>query len=107
MLKDQFGPQPALQDFEAALQLRPGDYWALLGIGHVYLYDLKDLDRAEEYYRQALGSDEKIPNAYYYLGEVRLARGDGQAAAQWYRLALARQADFQPAIDRLSKLTSP
>lgn len=107
VLKDEFSPEQALQEFRTALNMRPGYYWALLSLGHVYLYDLKDLDQAEDYYQQALAQDGQQPNAYYYLGEVSMARGDNDAAMAWYRQALEKKPDWQAAIDRLSQLSSP
>jgi tetratricopeptide (TPR) repeat protein len=107
LLKDQFTPQQALQQFQAALRLQPGSYWALLDIGHLYLYDLKDLAQAEASYRQALASNPNSPYAYYYLGEVCRARGDMVSAAGWYRQALEQQAGYQPALDRLQELSTP
>ena len=103
-LKDEFNPAQAIEEFQRALELQPGSYWALLSIGHVYLYDLKELDQAETYYRQAMATNEKNPNAYFYIGEVYLVRGDKEAAAEWYRMALERQPDWQPALDRLKGL---
>jgi tetratricopeptide (TPR) repeat protein len=107
VLRDEYGPEKALEEIETSLRLLPGNYWALLDIGHVYLYDLNDLNQAEDYYQQAVVSDNTLPYAYYYLGEVYLARADEASAAKWYRQALVQQPDFQPAIDRLSKLSSP
>ena len=101
-LKDEFSPEQAMEEFQRALELQPGNYWALLTIGHVYLYDLKEMDQAEGYYRQAMTANEKNPNAYLYIGEVYRVRGDNETAAEWYRLALERQPDWQPAIDLLN-----
>jgi tetratricopeptide (TPR) repeat protein len=107
MLKDQFRPEQALEEFETTLKLLPGNYWATLAIGYVYLYDLQDFRQAEVYYAQAVVSDSTLPYAYYYLGEVYLARADKASAAKWYRQALEQQPGYQPAIDRLSELSSP
>jgi len=103
-LKDEFNPAQAIEEFQRALELQPGSYWALLNIGHVYLYDLKEMDQAETHYRQAMATNEKNPNAYFYIGEVYRVRGDKESAAEWYRMALERQPDWQPALDRLKGL---
>ena len=103
-LKDEFSPEQALAEFFQALELQPGSYWALMSIGHVYLYDLKELDGAESYYRQALETDVQAPYAYYYLGEVYLARGDKGTAVEWINKALQRQPNWQPALERLKAL---
>jgi tetratricopeptide (TPR) repeat protein len=100
-LKEEYGLEPALQDFSSILKLQPSNYWALLEIGHTYLNDLKDLDKAESYYRQALAANEDYPYAYFYLGEVYRMRGEDTTAADWYRLTLKRQPDWQAAIDFL------
>jgi len=103
-LKDEFNPAQAIEEFQRALELQPGSYWALLSIGHVYLYDLKEMDQAETHYRQAMATNEKNPYSYFYIGDVYRARGDNETAAEWYRLALERQPDWQPALDRLKGL---
>jgi tetratricopeptide (TPR) repeat protein len=103
-LSDVFSPNIALEEFNTALMLQPGNYWALLDIGHVYLYDLNDLDQAETYYRQALAADEQTAYTYFYIGEVYRARGDNGSAVDWYQQALERQPDWQPAMDRVKEL---
>jgi tetratricopeptide (TPR) repeat protein len=103
-LKEEYDPEQALEEFEKALELQPGSYWALMDIGHVYLSDLKDDGQAEYYYTRAMTSNENSPYAYYYLGEVWRARGDNQMAMAWYEIALEKQADFQAAIDRIAAL---
>jgi tetratricopeptide (TPR) repeat protein len=103
-LKEVYSPEQALEQFEKALELQPGSYGALLNIGRVYLSDLKDDGRAEDYFKQAIASNEQSPYAYYYLGEVWRVRGDNQKAMAWYETALEKQADFQPAIDRIATL---
>jgi len=103
-LKDIYSPNQALKEFQRALELQPGNYWALLSIGNVYLYDLKELEQAESYYRQAMAINEKYPNAYYSIGEVYRQRGDKMTAIEWYQQALERQPNWQAAIDRLNEL---
>ena len=104
ILKDEYGLDLALQDFNAVLDIQPDNYWAKFEIGHIYLYDLKDTERAEAYYRQALEDNPDYPYAYFYLGEVYKTRGDNATAAYWYRQALERQPDWQAAIDFLKSL---
>ena len=82
----------------------PEYYWALFDIGRIYLYDLKDTEGAESYYRQALAANSEYPYAYFYLGEVYKTRGDKATAAYWYRQALDRQPDWQAAIDSLKAM---
>lgn len=103
-LKDEYSPEQALEEFQWALELQPGNYWALLSIGNVYLYDLEELEQAESYYRQAMAINEKYPNAYYSIGEVYRQRGDKMTAIKWYQQALERQPNWQAAIDRLNEL---
>ena len=99
ILKDEYGLDPALQDYSSVLKLQPDNYWATLEIGHIYLYDLKDMDLAESYYRQALAANREYPYAYFYLGEVYKMRGDNATVAYWYRQALEREPDWQTAIE--------
>jgi tetratricopeptide (TPR) repeat protein len=102
ILKEEYGINLALQDFDSVLKLQPNNYWAMLEIGHIYLYDLKDTESAESYYHQALEDNPEYPHAYFYLGEVYKTRGDNATAAYWYRQALERQPDWQAAIDFLN-----
>jgi tetratricopeptide (TPR) repeat protein len=103
-MQDEFTPNLALEEFKYALNLLPENYWALMDIGHVYLYSFKDMELAEKYYRQALASNNANPYAYFYIGEVYQERGDKDTAADWYRQALEHQPDWQPALDRLKAL---
>ena len=103
-LKDEYNPRQALAEFIATLNILPGNYSALLDMGHLYFNDLKDLSQAETYYRQALESNSKSPYAYLYLGDVFRERGDTQAAKDWYQQALALQPKWQAALDRIKNL---
>jgi tetratricopeptide (TPR) repeat protein len=103
-LKDEYGPNMALAEFQKAVDLQPDNYWVLLEMGHVYMYDLKNSDQAETYYRLALAADEKSPYAYYYIGEIYRERGDKGSAADWYHQALDQEPNWQPALDRLKEL---
>ena len=103
-LKDEFTPEVALEEFITALELQPGNFSALLSIGFVYHNDLKDLDQAEAYYRQAMVAKEQSVYAYYYIGEIYRERGDNATALHWYRLALERLPNWKPAMDRLEAL---
>ncbi len=100
-LQEEYGIKLALQDFNSVLKIQPNNYWAAFEIGHIYLYDLMDTQRAESYYRQALEDNPEYPYAYFYLGEVYRTRGENETAANWYRQALERQPDWQAAIDSL------
>ena len=90
-LNDEFSLDLVLEEFNTVLKLQPGNYYALLNIGYVYLYDLKDIDQADSYFQQAISSDDKSPYAYYYLGEVYLAKGDKETAIDWYQQALEQR----------------
>ncbi|OGN98617.1 MAG: hypothetical protein A2Z71_11055 [Chloroflexi bacterium RBG_13_50_21] len=103
-LNYEFGSDLALEEYQTALTLQPGNFSALLVIGVVYQYDLKDMDLAEEYYRLAMAANSEYPYAYYYLGEVYQARGDNESAIDWYRQALEHQPDWQEVIDRIKAL---
>lgn len=103
-LKDEYGPNMALAEYQIALMLQPGSYWAFIDIGQLYLYDLKDINRAESYFRQALEADDSSSTAYVFIGDVYKVRGDKETAIEWYRQALERQPNWQPAMDRLQEL---
>jgi tetratricopeptide (TPR) repeat protein len=103
-LYDEFGPDLALEEFKSALDIQPNNYWAVIEIGDVYLYDLREMDQAETYYLRALEVDKQSPYAYFYIGEVYKVRGDKETAADWYRKALEHQPNWQPALDQLKAL---
>jgi tetratricopeptide (TPR) repeat protein len=103
-LKDEYGPDMAFAEYQKSLDLQPDNYWALVDIGHLYLNDLKNLDKAEAYYRQALAADDKSPYAYFYIGEVYRERGDKKTAEEWYRQALEHEPNWQAPLDRLKEL---
>jgi tetratricopeptide (TPR) repeat protein len=102
-LKDEFDPVLALEEYVTALKLQPGNYGALIRIGSVW-YEMKDMDKAEAYYRQALSANDQAPEAYFYMGVVYQARGDKQTAGDWYRQALDHRPNYQPALDSLKAL---
>jgi tetratricopeptide (TPR) repeat protein len=106
-LKKDYTPRQALAEFEAALRLQPTSYWAALAVGSVYLSDLKDLEQARLYFELARAIDPKQPNAYLSLGDLARQSGDLPRAAAYYRQALERKPDWQPALDRLKAVESP
>jgi tetratricopeptide (TPR) repeat protein len=103
-MKDMYSPEQALGEFNAVLRILPGNYSALLDIGHLYLNDLKDLSAAEYYYKQALASNDQSPYAYLYLGDVFRERGDIQAASEWYQQALEHQPGWQAVLNRIKDM---
>lgn len=104
MLREEYGPNAALEEYQKALLLQPGNYSALLDMGYVYLLDLKELDLAESYFREALVANNNYPYAYFYIGDVYRERGDKGSAADWYHQALEHRPNWQPALDRIKAL---
>lgn len=104
ILSENYTTEQVINEFKIALMNRPGSFWALLDLGHVYLYDLQDITNAEEFYRQALTKNPESPYAYFYLGEVFRSKGDNLAAIDWYRQALVKLPGWQPAVEKINSL---
>jgi len=101
-LKPAYSDTQVLSEFEQALQLDPGNYWARLSIASLYLNDINDPARAEIYLRQAITLSPDISDAYLYLGDMYRKLGQLPQAASAYEQALARQPGWQLAVDRLA-----
>jgi tetratricopeptide (TPR) repeat protein len=104
VLKEEYGAEMAMAEFQKALDRQVDNYSALLDMGLVYLSDLKDTDQAEAYFRQALTANDQSPYAYLYIGDVYRERGDKGSAIEWYQQALEHKPDWQTAVDRLKAI---
>jgi len=62
------------------------------------------LDEAAADYRKVLVYDPRNKFAYYNLGVIEQARGDGGSAESNYRIALTIDPDFVPALFNLAIL---
>jgi tetratricopeptide (TPR) repeat protein len=103
-LRPAYTDAQVLAEFQRALEIDPQNYWARLSIASLYIYDLKDLTRAEDYIRQAMALQPENPYAYLYLGDLYRQQGDLAGAAAAYQQALARQPGLQAAEDRLAEV---
>ena len=103
-LPDKYNPEDALAEFERALEIDPRSYWALIDIGRLYMVNLRDFKKAEEYFRAALNVNPASPYTYYIFGDLFQMQGNLVEAEAYYRQALAHQPDYQPAQDRLKDL---
>jgi len=81
----------------ARLAQEPRDISALLALAHIHL-DRQELDRAESLYRQVLALDAKNAEAITHMGNVLLARGQGEAALAKYEEALRVQPSYVHAL---------
>ena len=102
VLRPKFTNSQVIAEFQHVLEIDPNNYWARLDLANVYLYDLKDPDRAEAYIRQAMALLPENPNAYLYLGDLYKQKGNLAQAAVAYQQALDHQPGLQSALARLA-----
>jgi len=96
----------AIADYSRALGLVPGYATALNNRANAYRRT-GQLQLARSDYRAALAAGDDEPEyPYYGLGRVAEAQGDSSAAESYYRKALAANAQFGPASERLTSLAS-
>jgi FkbM family methyltransferase len=67
VLQAKKSPSEAIESYEKALALHPGDFDCLIGLGNCCL-DLRDADTAETYFREAIAVQSKRPAAWSNLG---------------------------------------
>jgi tetratricopeptide (TPR) repeat protein len=84
--KTQGAFEAAVQSFRSALRIRPDDLAAELRLAES-LAAIADWDDAGASYRQILDKHRDLPQAWYGLGRVQMAKGDHEAAAQSYAKA--------------------
>ncbi|MEO1092511.1 MAG: hypothetical protein AAFX81_17965 [Pseudomonadota bacterium] len=83
----------ALEAFRAVVRLDPNDFWSALEVGHM-CQRAGSLDHAEEAYTEALRRGERSQAgrlraiAQLFLADIAAARGDLEAAGQWYNEAV-------------------
>jgi tetratricopeptide (TPR) repeat protein len=79
--------------YQAALELKPDETSALLGLGDIHLRR-REPRMAGEIYRRAVGLDPRNPDAYIRLGEAYYQQNDLTAAlSEWERGLALRPAD--------------
>lgn len=103
-LKPKYSATQVISEYRRALEIDPKNYWARLSIANTYLYQLKAVDTAELYIHDAIALRPELPNGYLALGDLYRQRGDLNAAKAAYEQALARQPEWQAAMDRLEAL---
>jgi tetratricopeptide (TPR) repeat protein len=65
---------------------------------------LGDLDRAALHFRRMVELKHQVAAAQYNLGVIAARRGDRAGAERQYRLAIAADPGFKPALDALARL---
>ncbi len=78
----------ALEAFDGAVKLRPGEPDGHIGLAMTYAA-VPDLDRAEQILQEALTIDPNYALTYGNLADVRFRQGEPQEAVRLYRQALA------------------
>lgn len=92
----------AKQKYDIVLRQNPSHVGALLGKGFVHANRGK-YDRALQYCRKALESDDLAVGAYFLLGLIRELRGEAERAMHEYRKAVMLDIDFVMAHYNLGK----
>lgn len=103
-LRPEYTVEQALQEYQLALQASPNSYWALIGIGSLYMNDVKDPDTAKSFFQAAIALVPKNPDAYLYLGDLYKKEGSIEQAKAAYQEALLRRPDWEPAKQRLASI---
>ena len=83
--------EQALKQYYNALSLQPGYPVALTLVGRL-LYEKGSHVEAEKYLREATQVDQLSHEAWYWLGEVFVAQGDGEVAADCFKTSLELEA---------------
>ena len=84
-----FDYDQALEAFRKADSLQPGRAQTQYNLGVTY-YQLKDLDRAEQYFQNAVKLDDYL-EAHLYLGAIYKERGEYEKALAQFRYRVARK----------------
>jgi tetratricopeptide (TPR) repeat protein len=89
-------PSEAVQAFESALRLAPAHPQASLNLG-LTLYQLNRTEEAAKWLEVAANASPLRPEPLYYLGLIASARGEREAAIDYWRKTLALADDFTEA----------
>jgi len=81
--------QPAIIEFQKALELNPNDKEALMALGIINLLRLEDFPRAADFFRKAIIIDPKFSEAYNSLGVAYEKMGKPYDAILSYKKALS------------------
>ncbi len=94
---------PAIEDFNKSLELKPGQVHAHSYRGLAYLAK-GEYDLAGEDFNTTRKLDPRYPYAYYNLGELYRAQGDVARAIEEYNTAITCQSDLAEAYNRLGEI---
>jgi tetratricopeptide (TPR) repeat protein len=94
----------ALGDYDGVLKLVPGASYALNNRANVYRRQNRLEEARRDYLAALAGSNPSPEYPYYGLGQIAEARGDTEAARDFYNRALAAAPGFSLALERLQAL---
>jgi tetratricopeptide (TPR) repeat protein len=98
--------EAAIADYSQAIVIVPRYATALNNRGNAYRR-LKKFELAQADYEAALGAGDDEPEfPLYGLGRIAEAQSDAVQAQSFYNRALAANAGYTPASDRIAKLTA-
>ena len=96
--------EAAIADYSQAISIAPRYATALNNRGNAYRR-MKQFDLARADYTAALAAGDDEPEfPLYGLGRIAEAQGDAVSAQSFYTKALAANAEYAPASDRMAKL---
>ena len=93
----------AIAEFEQALRLQPGYFFALNNMGNIY-GKLKIYSKAIPYFEKALAVKESYAPAHYNLARARHLTGKKKEAVESYRKAIQYNPYFEQAFFNLAFL---
>lgn len=76
-----------IEMYKYAIMLDPDSTGALVNLGTIH-FNMRDLAKAEHYYRRALEADSKYALAHFNIGNLYDERGDREKALEHYLAAL-------------------
>jgi len=93
-----------INEYNQALIIDSGNYWAKLGIAKVYLKNRIHPELAKELILESINLEPNKPDAYLSLGDYYFQQGNLRDAKLAYNEALLRRPDWGVILDRLSSL---
>ncbi|MDD5463777.1 MAG: tetratricopeptide repeat protein [Candidatus Moranbacteria bacterium] len=105
-LRDQKNFDGAIEEYKKVIEISPTDISAYVNLASVYQYQLKQMDKAVEVYKQGIEKNSKSDDLYVLLGLAYEQNGDNESAKAAYEKALEldeNNAAAKPALERLNQ----
>lgn len=92
-----------LQHIQQALKIAPGDAEVFQNMA-IAMFHLRRLQEAQRYFAKALNQNPRLPNAYFYQGEIARFQGDKAKARSLYYTAIKYDRDHAEAHQQLGNM---